>query len=752
MTTAKTSYRTCPLCEATCGLAITTRDREVVEIRGDEDDVLSHGFICPKAYALKDLDTDPDRVRTPLLREGETWKAVSWDEAFAAIDAGLGKVIAEHGRSAVAAYAGNPTAHNLSSMTYLQALLRGLGSPNTFSASTVDQMPKHVSAGLMFGSMMTIPVPDIDRTDCLVIMGADPLESNGSLLTAPDMKGRIRRLRDRGGRVIVIDPRRSRTASVADEHHFIRPGTDAHLLLGIVQTLFAESLIAPAAVADHLAGLDTLEETVRPFSPERVAPACGIAPEAIRHLARQLAGATRAAVYARIGTCTQEFGTLASWLVDVVNTLTGNLDREGGAMFTKAAAGAGNTKGAPGKGRGIRLGQRSSRVRGADAVFGELPVACMAEEMETPGEGQVRALITVAGNPVVSTPNAGRLRNALAGLDFMVSVDIYVNETTRHANVILPAPSHLERSHYDLALYQLAIRNVAHYSAPIFPRPADSPDEWEILLRLTGVVTGQGPNADLAALDDFIVGQLVQREVAGAGSIVEGRDPNELIAALAPRRGPERLLDFMLRTGPYGEGFGAHPDGVSLDKLEAHPHGIDFGALAPRIPEVLRTPSGKIELAPDPLLQDVARLEESLAREVSDETGAMTLIGRRQLRSNNSWMHNLEVLVKGKVRCTLLVHPDDASSLGLVEGQWARVASRVGQVVVPVEITDAIMRGVVSIPHGWGHDDAGVQLQVATAHAGANSNVLTDEQAIDPLSGNAILNGIPVRVEAAPGA
>jgi anaerobic selenocysteine-containing dehydrogenase len=742
MTATATHARTCPLCEATCGLAITTRGREVVEIRGDREDVLSRGFLCPKAYALKELDADPDRLRAPLVRRGERLEPAGWEEAFEAADRGLAPILREHGRDAVAVYLGNPSAHNLSNLIYGPALLRALGSANVFSASTVDQMPKQVAAGLMFGGALTIPVPDVDRTDYLLILGANPLVSNGSLLTAPDMKGRLRRLRARGGRVVVVDPRRTRTAAEADAHHFIRPGTDAHLLFAIVHTLFAEGRVALGRLAAHVAGLERVEELARPFSPEAAAPVCGIDAATIRGLARALAGARRAAVYARIGTCTQEFGTLASWLVDVINVLTGNLDREGGAMFTRAAAGARNATGGPRRGRGVRLGRRRSRVRGLPEVFGELPVACLAEEIETPGRGQVRALVTIAGNPVLSTPNGARLRAALASLECMVSVDIYLNETTRHAHVVLPPPSPLERAHYDLALYQLAVRNVANYSPPIFARPPGQPDEWEILLRLAGIVAGQGPAADVAALDDLVASQVVGGEVGREGSPVAGREPAELLAALAPRRGPERILDFLLRSGPYGDAFGARPDGLTLAVLEAHPHGADLGPLAPRIPEALRTPSGKIELAPEPIAADVERLRASLAR----ADGRLVLVGRRHLRSNNSWMHNLGVLVKGKPACTLHVHPADAARLGLGEGDTARVASRTGAVEVPVEVTDAIMPGVVSIPHGWGHDEPGIALRVAAAHAGVNSNLLADETLLDPLSGNAVLNGIPVTV------
>jgi anaerobic selenocysteine-containing dehydrogenase len=741
----RTHFRTCPLCEATCGLAITTRGREITDIRGDDDDVLSHGYICPKGPALAALENDPDRLRTPLVRRGSTWQEVGWDQAFAEIDRHLPRIIADHGRDAVAVYLGNPSAHSLQLMLYPRVLLRALGTRNVYSASTVDQMPKQVSAGLMFGTVLSVPVPDVDRTQYLLMLGADPMVSNGSLLTAPDMKGRMRAIRERGGRIVLVDPRRSRTAAEASEHHFIRPGTDALFLFAIVNVLFAESLVRLGRVAEHVAGVDEVAALARDFTPEAVASACGIAAATIRTIARDLARTQHAAVYGRIGTCTQEFGTLASWLVDVVNTLTGHLDEEGGAMFTKAAAGAANTRGTPGRGKGVRFGRRQSRVRGLPEVYGELPVACLAEEIETPGDGQIRALVTIAGNPALSNPNGARLAKALASLEFMVSFDIYLNETTRHANVILPGLPALESPHYDLALWQLAVRNVANYSPPAFAPPADRPAEWQSILKVVAIVMGQGADADPNTLDDFVARQQVEEAVGATGSALAGRDPDEIMAMLAPRRGPERLLDLMLRTGPYGDGFGTAPDGLSVDMLERNPHGIDLGPLRPRIPEVLRTPSGKIELAPSAIAADVPRLRATLAR----DPGQMVLIGRRDLRSNNSWMHNIENLVRGKARCTALVHPTDAARLGLADGATACIRSRVGVVLVPVEVTDAIMPGVVSIPHGWGHDAEGTRMRVARAHAGVNTNLLADEAQIDPLSGNAVLNGIPITIERA---
>jgi anaerobic selenocysteine-containing dehydrogenase len=694
-----------------------------VKIRGDREDVFSQGFLCPKAHGLKALHEDPDRLKAPLVRgpDGELHEC-TWDEAFEEIDRRLTPILAEHGRDAVAAYIGNPNAHNLSALFYGRAWLKALGSKNIYSASTVDQMPKQLASGLMFGTMLGVAIPDVDRTDHMLMLGANPLASNGSLFTAPDMRGRLRKLRERGGKVVVVDPRRSRTAEVSDEHHFIRPGTDAHLLLAMVNVLFEDGLVSvEPRLVEHLNGLDEVEAVARGYTPELASEACGVPASEIRRMAHELVAAKRAVVYARIGTCTQEFGTLASWLVDVLNVLTGNLDSEGGAMFTLAAAGQANSRGAGGRGRGVRTGRWTSRVRGLPEVFGELPVVCLAEEIETPGEGQVRAFISVGGNPARSTPNSGRLERALGSLEFMLAIDIYVNETTRHADVVLPAPSPLAKSHYDIVFTQFATRNVANYSKPVFPDADGVPPEWTTLLRLAGVLAGQGPHVDVDAWDDLV-----------ASTVARGSP--EALAAVEPRRGPERVLDLMLRQGPYD---------LALADLEAAPHGIDLGPMQPRIPDVLRTESGKVELAPPQIVADVERLRASLDRHSG---GGMVLIGRRQLRSNNSWMHNLEPLVKGKDRCTMHVHPDDALRLGLSDGGLASVSSRVGSIDAPVEVTDAIMPGVVSIPHGWGHSAPGTRMRVAAEHAGVNSNVLADETLVEPLSGNAILSGIPVEV------
>ena len=747
MSQPATRQRICPFCEATCGLELEVSGREVVSIRGDEQDVFSAGFVCPKAVALRDLDADPDRLRAPLVKRDGRHVAVEWDEAFEVADRGLRRVIDAHGNDALGFYLGNPSVHNTAASLYSSALLTGFRTRNRYSASTVDQYPKQVACALMFGTPLTVPVPDIDRCDYLLMLGANPMVSNGSLFTVPDFRGRARRMRERGGRLVVVDPRRSETAEIADRHVAIRPATDALLLAAIAQTLFAEKLVRLDRLAPWTEGVAAVEAAVAPFTPERVAPACGVTTALIRELARELAAAPRAAVYGRIGTTTTAFGTLASWLVDVLNVLTGNLDREGGAMFPKAPAFSPNTDGRGGRGSGARLHRHRSRVRGALEVFGEFPIACLAEEIQTPGDGQIRALITIAGNPARSAPNSARLEKALTSLDFMVSVDIYLNETTRHADVILPGPSALEQSHYDVAFPSFAVRNAARYSPPVFEIPPGAMTEWEILLRLLGILLGQGSKADTSALDAFAIRLRVQAAVAAKGGPIEGRDPEEILAALAYRRGPERLIDLALRTGPYGDGFGAR-EGLSLAALEAAPHGIDLGPLAPRLPGVLRTPSGKIELAPPVILEDLPRLEAA----IDAPRPSSVLVGRRHLRSNNSWMHNLPTLAKGPFRCTLQVHPDDAARLELMDGGAAQVRSQAGSVVARVEVTDAILPGVVSLPHGWGHDAPGTRMQVAAKRPGSNSNALADEFTLDPLSGTSALNGIPVEIEALRGA
>jgi len=704
------AHRICPFCEASCGLELDLEEGRVVRIRGDQHDVFSKGFLCPKAIGLKDLHDDPDRLRVPLIKRDGKFVEASWTEAYAEIARRLPPIIAAGGPDAVATVLGNPVSHKMSLMLYFPRLARALGTRNMFSASSVDQVPKMLSVGLMFGTWLSVPVPDIERCDFLLVLGANPMVSNGSLWTVPDFRGKAKAMRARGGRMVVVDPRRTETAEVADAHHFIRPGADVFFLLGMVQALFDEGLVRPGRLAAHCKGLEELAAAVKDYSPERVAARCGIDAATIRSLARTLAATPRAAVYGRIGTCTQQFGTLCSWLIDVINVLTGHLDEEGGAMFPKAAAFGANTRGKPGVGRGVVSGRHRSRVSGAAEVAGELPITCLAEEIET------------------------RLAAALDQLDFMVSLDIYLNETSRHADVILPGPSPLEDDHYDVTFTQFSHRNHARYSPPVLARQPGQPDEWESLLRIAAIAGGQGAGADIEALDDALLAQDLEKSFGPAAV--------QVMAALGPQRGPQRLLDLALRTGPSGDGFGRVPDGLTLAKIMQAPSGIDLGPMTRRIPEALRTPSGKIELAPCALLEDLARVALDLAAPAPD----LVIIGRRQLRSNNSWMHNLPVLAKGAYRCTALVHPLDAARLGLRDGGMAQLRKGARRIDVQVEVSDEMMPGVVSLPHGWGHDLAGTRLGVAAERPGVNLNALLDENLRDPLSGNAVLSGVAVEM------
>ncbi|MEX1218739.1 MAG: molybdopterin-dependent oxidoreductase [Acidimicrobiales bacterium] len=745
-----THFRTCPLCEATCGLALTVRNGVVVNIRGDRDNAFSKGFICPKGSVLHKLHDDPDRLRAPLVRRGDdpdlaTWDTVSWEEAFAAVAEGIQSVIDRHGRHSVGAYFGNPSIHSLGTVMYNRVLIQAMASPQMYSASTVDQMPKHVSSGLMFGNPLLIAVPDIDRTDHLLILGANPYESNGSLATAPDWPGRIQAIRDRGGKVVVVDPRRTKTAMNADEWHSIRPGNDAFLLCAMLHVLFAEDLIAKERIFELTSGAQDIADAVAPFSPAAVADHVGINAETITSMAREFAMARTAVVYGRIGTHTVGFGTLAAWAVDALNLLTGNLDAPGGAMFPLAPHENGKGKG---RGRGFRIGRRHSRVRGYPEVRSEYPVAGLAEEISTPGEGQIRAMVTVGGNPVLSTPHSARLDSSLRELEFMVSVDPYLNETTRHANVILPPPTPLERSEYQMAFIGLAVRNFAQWAPPMFD--SSCLQEHEILGRLALIFTGPDAGNDPTVIDAMVLDGALQSAIDTVDSPVADRSIDELRAIVqtdSTRTAIDHLLDVMIRTGWRGDWFGVVPDGLSLNVFKNTPHGIDLGPLESRLPSALRTESGTIELAPQLIIEEIERLADGLSATIDPH--ALVLIGRRHLQSNNSWMHNINALVKGKVRCTLQVNPLDATRLLLTDGSQAIVTSRVGSLTAPIEITDEVPVGVVSLPHGWGHDLVGTQSKVAARRPGVNANLLTDPELLDPLSGNAVLNGFAVTVSSA---
>ncbi len=727
-----------------CGVEVIVEHGRAVEVRPNEHDVWSKGHICPKGTVLHHLHEDPDRVRKPLVRgkDGDFHEA-SWDEAFEACEQRLASLVDEP--DVLAAFIGNPVAHNFSLSRYIGAFIQLTGLTAIYSAGTVDQWPRNVVSALLYGGAWTVPVPDVDRTDFLLMLGANPFDSQGSLLAAPYLMKRLAALRARGGRFVVVDPRRTRTAERADEWIPIQPGTDAALLLSMVHVLFADELVSLGKLEGRVEGLQELRAFAAKFSPNAVAATCRIPPDRIRSLSHELAKSRRAVVYGRIGTCTQEFGTLASWLIDVLNILTGHFDEVGGAMFSNPIAWSMLSLRPPEFENGYELGRFRSRVRGAPEVLGQFPASCLAEEIATPGEGRIRGLITIAANPVLSTPGGDRLAAALKELDCMISVDNWVNETTRHADVILPGQSPLEQPHYDEMIWSWAVRNAGKYSPALFPMANDAVAEWEVLLRLAAMVQGQSAaDVDVDEIDDFYFVGLVSLIAEREGSPIHGRDVDEILAA-HPDRGPERIVDFAIRTGPWGDAYGSNPEGLTLERLKQAPNGIDMGPLTPRLDDILQTPSAKIELVPEYLAADVPRLEARLTRPHEP----LVLVSRRQLRSNNSWMHNVAPLMTGKPRCTLLMHPDDAAAAGLEPDALACISSAAGKLDVPVEISDEMMQGVVCLPHGFGHDEESTWLSVASRHPGVNSNVLAPGALVDEPSGNAVVNGIPVTVTTA---
>ena len=709
-------FRNCNLCEAICGISIAVRSDQQLDIRGDDEDPFSRGYICPKAVGLQDIHYDKDRLRQPVRRTSQGWQPIGWDEAFNEVADNLKQINNTYGRNSIATYLGNPTVHNYGSLLFAPGFLRSLHTRNKFSATSVDQLAHHLTAFLMFGHQLLLPVPDIDRTKFFLVLGANPAVSNGSMMTAPGMNRRLQELRARGGKVTLVDPRSNETARLADRHLFIRPGTDVLLLLALLHVVFEEGLARPGELSSFTDGVETVHKLVADFTPERVASITGIGAEQIRTLAKEFASAESAVCYGRIGVSTQEFGAACQWLINVLNTVTGNLDRPGGAMFTLPAF---DPITAP-----ESLAQKGSfarwhsRVRKLPEFAGEFPVVTLAEEILTEGAGQVKAFVTSAGNPVLSTPNGRELDRALASLEFMAAIDFYINETTQHANIILPPTSPLERGHYDLAFHLLAVRNTAKFSPALFQRGEDARHDWEILLELQTRIEGS-------------LGSRVKRKVASRFF------------------GPERILDLGLRFGPYGGGLNPFAKGLTLRKLREAVHGIDLGPLIPCLPGRLRTVDKRIKLAPDVLVKDIERVKAKFFDGGSpDLNGHLLLIGRRQLRSNNSWMHNSERLVKGKIACTILMHPTDAAQRHLSSGQKVEVRSRVGAIVVPIEISEEMMPGVVSIPHGWGHDRSGNQLAVAQQHPGQSINDITDDLTIDELSGTAAFNGTLVAVQA----
>ena len=707
----ETAFRSCNLCEAICGLTIEHDGQQVVSIKGDKDDPLSRGHICPKAIALQDIHADPDRLKTPMRRTENGFEPISWDDAFDLVESKLTQIRKQHGDDSVGLYLGNPTVHNSGALLFQKYLKQALNTRNRFAATSVDQLPHHLAASLMFGHGLMIPIPDIDNTDYMLILGANPAASNGSLMTAPDVKNRLKSIVKRDGKVVLIDPRRTESAKLASEHHFIRPGTDVFLLAAILNSLLQNDAVKPGRLNEFTKGLDQLRSAVAEFTSQNVSEITGIDSATIESIANEFAAAKRAVVYGRMGVSTQPHGGLCHWFINAINLVTGNLDRTGGQMFANPAVKLVGKSGTENE-----FGRWKSRVRGLPEFEGDLPVAVLAEEILTPGKGQIKALITSSGNPVLSTPNGVQLERALEQLDFYVAHDIYINETTRHADLILPSPSGLETDHYDFIFLAVAVRNVAKYSPQIFAPAKGAMYDWQILKELS--------------LRLMPKGRVFQK-------------------ALLRWLTPDRLLDLGLKTGPYG----MLRKGLSLKKLKANPNGIDLGELQPMLPKALRTSDKKINAAPqiylDHLKQAVLpQLNVGSENNASTSANDFLLIGRRHLRSNNSWMHNSQRLVKGANRCTLMMHTDDAEKLNLAAGAVVAITSSVGSVKAPLEVTDEIMPGVVSLPHGYGHHRPKTKLSVASQHAGVSINDLTDDKIVDNLTGNAAFSAQTVRIEA----
>ena len=698
----KTHYRACNLCEAICGLEIKTQGNQVLSIKGDKNDPLSRGYICPKGVAMQDIYSDPNRLRKPVKKHGDSWVEISWEEAFDSVAEKLVAVQEQHGQNAVAFFAGNPNVHNYGSMTHAGVLRKAVQSKIHFSATSLDQLPHHLTSYSLYGHQSLIPVPDIDHSHYMLIIGGNPLASNGSIMTSPDIPKRLKAIQQRGGRFIVIDPRRTETAEIADQHLFIRPGTDAWLLMAMINTLFAEDLVKTGHLTDLLVGIDQVRSACKPFTPELAEQHSGVAAEQIRQLARDMANTEGAVCYGRMGVSVQVYGTLCQWAIQMINILTHSLDVRGGMMASSPAFGYIK----PGESGAGHFAAFHSRVSGLPEFSGELPASAMAEEILTEGEGQIRSLITIAGNPVLSAPNGNQMDKALAGLDFMVSIDFYINETTQHADIILPPTSALEHDHYDIAFHRFAIHNTARFNQAVFEPAQDSKHDWEIF--------------------------------------------NQLGLAIAARKGvdakplpsPDQIVDYGIQCGPYSAKAG-HELELTLDKVKQHIHGLDIGPLEPSLPQRLCTADGKITLMADYIEQDIARLNADQPLIEKDE---FLLIGRRHIRSNNSWMHNSKRLVKGKPRWQLLMHPDDLAAHQLQDQSQVRIQSRVGEVQTQVLASDEVMPGVVSLPHGWGHKREGVNLDIAAEQEGVSCNDLTDEKLIDQVSGNSALNGVPVRI------
>ncbi|MBF7071828.1 molybdopterin oxidoreductase family protein [Glaciecola sp. MH2013] len=712
MTSERKHYSTCTLCEAMCGIEVTTKGREIVNIAGDKKNPFSEGHVCPKAMALKDLYDDPDRIKKPLQKTAEGWVELEWDDAFDKVAESLFKVQQKYGVESVGTYLGNPNAHNMGAILFGPYFYRALRSHNRYSATSVDQLPHHIVSRMLFGHQSQIPIPDIDHTHYFMVIGGNPLASNGSIMTVPHIKRRLKAVQKRGGKVVVIDPKKSETADISSEHHFIKPGTDELLLLAMIHTVFVKQLDKPGKLLDYAPELATLRDHVANYPASRVATHTGMSAQQIEQLVEDFCAAESAVCYGRMGASVQAFGTLTQYLIMLFNMLTGNLDSQGGMMFTQPAADL-----LPHSGRGS-IGAYSTRVRKLPAFSGEFPVSALAEEILTEGEGQIKAMVVGAGNPVLTTPNGGQLDRAFESLEFVVAIDFFITETTRHADIILPPVTSLERDHYDIIFHNFAVRNSTKFSSPIFEPSPDSRTDWQIYLAL-----------------------------AERMDALNGAATDKYKALWAKE--PTGVVDDLLRSGSYRH----EGKPLSIDLLKNLPHGIDLGPLQTALPEAIFHSNKRIDLAFDYFMPDIDRVEKAFfitPQKTSQQPNTLQLIGRRHLKTNNSWLHNSQRMVKGTnqgmSRCTAQIHSQDAARFGIDNKQLIKVRSRVGEIEIPAEVTDKIMPGVISIPHGWGHNKKGMRWQVAEQHAGVSVNDLTDEMVVDELSGNAVLNGVPVQV------
>ena len=734
--------RICPTCEPSCGLVIEADPETgaVGRVSGDPDHPSSQGYVCSKSQAIKALREDPDRLRKPLIREGDSFREASWKEALDYAAAGLGRVLAEHGPQAAGLYLGNPSAH-VAALQMVVGSLLGVMPAMMTGAAAIDNFARNMVGAFLYGNIGNVPVPDVERTDFFLIFGANPMVSHGSMFGAPGMPGRLKRLKARGAQLVVVDPRRTSTADLADDHFAIRPGTDALLAFAMIDTLFKEGLVRLGRLEGHVSGLDELRAVAAQFPPDRVAALTGIEPDRIAQLARDYAAAGSAAAYCRVGVNTQRFGTLGVWAIDCLNLLTGNCDAEGGVIFPEGSLPI-FTHDAY-EGAQPPYGRWRSRVSGAPELGGTMPTHAMWEDIETPGSGQIRGLMTIAGNPVLSNPNAGRVAAALGSLDFMVSVDIYLNETTRFADVILPPGDHLRHSEFTLIWNNWMVEDVVCWSPRILPADPAERTDWSIINGLAARMAGM----DEAAYDQRCAVEYLSRQAPRLPRLPAGAEMPDLLARADGEDYPERIFDVLLRCGKNGDGFGSHPGGLSLARLREKPAGISYGPMTPgRLPAAIGTPDGKIALAAEPFLADIPRLERAIT-EGAFAPDTLRLIGRREMRSNNSWMHNLWPLVKGPKRCTAMINPADAARLGIAENDEVRLRSRVGDITLPARLTDEVGMGTVCVPHGWSEPMDGSRLTLAHGLQSANYNRLSDDAAFDVPSGCASFNGTPISVE-----